>query len=110
MNAYQTLLLDLLPGQGASATAAVRSLDLFLGVFSFEMQSNMFRCLLGAAVVAAVDSLRRALGDGWAFVLLGGLAMALTLPLLIISRHYGPRMRERRRLRKAAASSTTISQ
>ncbi|KAH7096388.1 MFS general substrate transporter [Auriculariales sp. MPI-PUGE-AT-0066] len=84
MNVYQTLILDLLPGQGASVTAA----------------SNLFRCLLGAGVVAGVDALRRRLGSGWTFVLLGGLTVVLVLPILAFSRMCGPRFREKRRLRK----------
>lgn len=85
-NTFQTLLLDLLPGQGASVTAA----------------NNLFRCLLGAGVVAAMEAIRRELGTGWLFVILGGGGAAIMLPLLVVARIFGPRWRETRRLRKQA--------
>ncbi|KZV86099.1 MFS general substrate transporter [Exidia glandulosa HHB12029] len=86
MNVHQAICLDLLPGQGASITAA----------------NNMFRCLLGAGIVAAVDALRRILGNGWLFVLLSGACAITVLPLITYVRVYGPRQREKRRIRKEA--------
>ncbi|EJD44895.1 MFS general substrate transporter [Auricularia subglabra TFB-10046 SS5] len=80
MNCHQTICLDLLPGQGASITAAM----------------NLFRCLLGAGIVAAVDPLRRSLGDGWLFATLSGACVVLVLALNAFIRVYGPRMRRRR--------------
>lgn len=80
MNCHQTICLDLLPGQGASITAAM----------------NLFRCLLGAGIVAAVDPLRRSLGDGWLFAILSGSCVVLVLALNAFIRTYGPRMRRRR--------------
>lgn len=62
----------------------------------------MFRCLLGAAIVAAVDALRRALGTGWLFVLLSGACAVTILPLIVYVRVYGPRLREKRHLRREA--------
>ncbi|KZV84577.1 MFS general substrate transporter [Exidia glandulosa HHB12029] len=86
MNALQAICLDLLPGQGASITAA----------------NSMFRCLLGAGIVAAVDALRRILGNGWLFVLLSGACAITVLPLITYVRLYGPRLRKKRRVRKEA--------
>lgn len=84
MNAHQSICLDLTPGQGASVTAA----------------NNMFRCLLGAAIVAAVDALRRALGNGWLFVLLSGACALVVLPLILFVRLRGPKLRAKRARRK----------
>ncbi|EJD44901.1 MFS general substrate transporter [Auricularia subglabra TFB-10046 SS5] len=84
MNSHQTICMDLAPGQGASVTAA----------------NNLFRCLLGAAVVAAVDALRRRLGTGWLFVLLSGTCALLVAPLITFVRLRGPKLRARRSERK----------
>ncbi|EJD36711.1 MFS general substrate transporter [Auricularia subglabra TFB-10046 SS5] len=84
MNAHQSICLDLAPGQGTSVTAA----------------SNLFRCLLSAAIVAAVDALRRKLGTGWLFVLLSGMCVICVLPVLIFVGLRGPELREERARRR----------
>lgn len=60
----------------------------------------MFRCLLGAGIVAAVDSLRRIMGNGWLFVMLSGACVIVVLPLIAYVRIRGPKLREGRRLKR----------
>ena len=57
------LMVDIYPGQPATATAA----------------NNVVRCLLGAAASAAIGPMAKALGNGWAYTLLGLLFAAGTL-------------------------------
>lgn len=106
MNTIQTLLVDLVPAQGSSVTACVRSL--FPGQFQLSLkmltraflQNNFVRCLLGAALVAVINIITDALRPGWTYVLLGGVCV-LSAPLLYVSMRIGPGCRARRREAKA---------
>ncbi|KAJ6515186.1 major facilitator superfamily domain-containing protein [Mycena vitilis] len=79
MNSTQTLMLDLIPAQGSAITAC----------------NNLVRCGLGAGLVSGIQPLLDALGPGYAYLLLGGVA-ALTGPLVWLGVYIGPRCRERR--------------
>ncbi|KAJ7762474.1 MFS general substrate transporter [Mycena metata] len=79
MNSIQTLMLDLMPSHGSSITAC----------------NNLVRCSLGAGLVSAIQPLLDALGAGYAYLLLGGIA-ALMGPLLYVVVRIGPRCRARR--------------
>ena len=76
----QILMVDLNPGNAASATAA----------------NNLFRCLLGAGATAVVLPMINRMGIGWAytFASLVWIALSPTLWLLI---RYGPRWRKERK-------------
>ncbi|KAI0299116.1 MFS general substrate transporter [Multifurca ochricompacta] len=87
MNAIQALLVDLIPGQGSSITAC----------------HNIVRCLIGAGMVSIVNPIIVALGDGWAYTLLGGFCL-LASPLLYIEVRWGPVWRERRREKEEKAA------
>jgi hypothetical protein len=54
------LMVDIYPGQPATATAA----------------NNVCRCLLGAAATAAITPLSNAIGNGWAYTFLALLFLA----------------------------------
>ncbi|KPV74288.1 uncharacterized protein RHOBADRAFT_66576 [Rhodotorula graminis WP1] len=84
MNSVNTLLVDLYPGQSASAIAA----------------NNLYRCLLGAAGTGFIDPLLKRLGPGWAFTMLS-LVTCLFLPLAILEWRKGMRWRAERRARLA---------
>ncbi|KDR74378.1 hypothetical protein GALMADRAFT_250288 [Galerina marginata CBS 339.88] len=79
MNASQTLLIDLMPGQSSSVSAC----------------SNITRSTLSALIVSVIELVVKAIGIGWTFVLLSGLAL-LSLPLVYISIRIGPRCRSKR--------------
>ncbi|KAI0308328.1 MFS general substrate transporter [Multifurca ochricompacta] len=83
MNAVQALLMDLVPNQGSSIAAC----------------SNVVRCSMGAGIVSLINPLIVALGDGWAYVVLGSFCV-LAAPLLYIEIWRGPVWRERRRERE----------
>ena len=51
-------------------------------------------------MTAVIDYIIRALGYGWTYVLLGGVA-ALTIPLFYLEMFMGPRWREHREARVA---------
>lgn len=70
------LMLDIYPGQPATATAA----------------NNVFRCLLGAAASAAITPMSNAIGNGWAYTILAVL-FALSLLGLLVSVRYGMQWR-----------------
>ena len=55
-NMSSTLMVDLYPGQGASATAA----------------NNLYRCLAGAGTTAFIDPLINTMGVGTRYFLLTG--------------------------------------
>ncbi|GAA5994443.1 hypothetical protein JCM5350_007036 [Sporobolomyces pararoseus] len=78
-NMAQTLMVDLYPGQGASATAA----------------NNLYRCLAGAGILAFIDPLINKLGVGWAFTFLS-LLNACFLPLIWLEVKYGMQWRSER--------------
>ncbi|GAA5909431.1 hypothetical protein JCM8208_005741 [Rhodotorula glutinis] len=84
MNSTSTLLVDLYPGQSASAIAA----------------NNLYRCLLGAAGTGFIDPLLKRLGPGWAFTMLS-LVTVLFVPLVILEWRNGMRWRAERRARLA---------
>ncbi|KAJ7028560.1 major facilitator superfamily domain-containing protein [Mycena alexandri] len=79
MNSIQTLMLDLMPTYGSSITAC----------------NNLVRCSLGAGLVSAIQPLLDALGAGYAYLLLGGIA-TLMGPLVYVVVRIGPRSRARR--------------
>ncbi|KAF8481814.1 MFS general substrate transporter [Russula ochroleuca] len=79
LNATQTLLVDMMPSQGSSITAC----------------NNIVRCLMGAGMVSIINPMLVALGDGWTYVVLGGLCV-LVSPLLYVEIQWGPFWRERR--------------
>ncbi|KAI9507807.1 major facilitator superfamily domain-containing protein [Russula earlei] len=83
MNPIQTLLVDLVPIQGSSITAC----------------NNIVRCTMGAGMVSIINPILVALGNGWAYTLLGGLCV-LVSPLLYIDVRWGPMWRERRRIKE----------
>ncbi|KAJ7195657.1 MFS general substrate transporter [Mycena pura] len=82
MNATQTLILDLVPGQGSSVTAC----------------NNLVRCALSATMVAVIQLILSALGPGWTYVLLAGMCV-VSSPLMYVVMHIGPACRARRRRR-----------
>jgi len=84
LNAIQTLLVDLEPSQGSSITAC----------------NNIVRCTMGAGMVSIINPILVALGDGWAYTLLGGLCVLVSSPLLYVEVRWGPIWRERRRRRQ----------
>ncbi|KAJ7159064.1 MFS general substrate transporter [Mycena crocata] len=79
MNSIQTLMIDLMPSQGSAITAC----------------NNLVRCSLGAALVSAIQPLLDALGAGYSYLLLGGIA-ALMVPTVYLVVRVGPRCRARR--------------
>ncbi|GAA6020641.1 hypothetical protein JCM10207_007807 [Rhodosporidiobolus poonsookiae] len=81
-NSVSTLLVDLYPGQSASATAA----------------NNLYRCLCGAAGTGFVDPLLNRLGAGWGFTMLS-LLNCLFVPLILLEWRYGMRFRLERAAR-----------
>ncbi|KAG0702020.1 major facilitator superfamily domain-containing protein [Suillus ampliporus] len=82
----QTLLVDLLPSQGASITAC----------------NNLVRCSLGALMVSVIDLIVNAIGPGWTYVLLAGICLACT-PMIWLAIQIGPRCRAKRRASNPAA-------
>ncbi|GAA5856146.1 hypothetical protein JCM9279_004925 [Rhodotorula babjevae] len=84
MNGVNTLLVDLYPGQSASAIAA----------------NNLYRCLCGAAATGFIDPLLKRLDPGWAFTMLS-LVTCLFAPLMILEYRNGMRWRAERRARLA---------
>ncbi|KAI9876711.1 MAG: hypothetical protein M1830_005891 [Pleopsidium flavum] len=75
-NLNSVLMVDLYPGKAASATAV----------------NNLARCSVGAAGVAVIKPLRSAVGNGPAFSILAGVAVALS-PLLVVEWVFGMRWR-----------------
>ena len=67
MQVLSTLMVDLWPGRSGAATAA----------------NNFFRCELGAGASAAVQPMVEAMGRGWAYTILAGVAAA-AIPLLVV--------------------------
>ncbi|TRM65928.1 major facilitator superfamily domain-containing protein [Schizophyllum amplum] len=85
MNMVQTLLVDLMPKNGAAVSAC----------------NNLLRCVISAALVSVIQLLLDSLGPGWTFVLLGGVCSVLFVPCIWFVLRVGPRWRERRRNAKA---------
>lgn len=82
--ANQTLVSDLCPGKGASATA----------------MNNLVRCTLGAVGVAIIDTMITKLGVEYAFLTLA-IVMACCAPLAILTWFFGQRWRGERTSTKA---------
>ncbi|PBK76751.1 MFS general substrate transporter, partial [Armillaria solidipes] len=85
MTSTQSLLVDLMPSQSSSISAC----------------NNFIRCIAGAALVAVMDLILRALGAGWTYILLGGICV-LTIPLVYLIMYIGPPRRIKRRRALAA--------
>ncbi|CAN9174353.1 hypothetical protein AA0119_g6600 [Alternaria tenuissima] len=79
-NACGTLLVDVNPIRPATASAA----------------ANLFRCLLAAAALAALDAIISKLGTGWTFTLLTGLTL-LAVPMAFLLQHAGKSWRQKSR-------------
>ncbi|KAF7724883.1 hypothetical protein EC973_000596 [Apophysomyces ossiformis] len=79
MTVFQTLLIDLLPGKGASITASI----------------NLSRCLLGAVATVVISPGIQGVGAGWMFTILA-LILIASNSLLYFLMKYGPQWRERR--------------
>ena len=77
-SAITTYLVDIYPSKGASATAAL----------------NFARCLIGAGGTAAILPIVNAINIGWAFTLVSGILL-LSLSLIVIQIHFGPRWRSK---------------
>ncbi|KAI3391392.1 hypothetical protein diail_7447 [Diaporthe ilicicola] len=77
--ANQTLVSDLCPGKGASATA----------------MNNLVRCTLGAVGVAVIDPIIEELGSGYAFLTLAFIMVCCT-PLAVLTWVFGQRWRGER--------------
>ncbi|KAL1700891.1 major facilitator superfamily domain-containing protein [Schizophyllum commune] len=82
LNTTTTLMIDIEHARSSSVTAC----------------TNLARCSLAAVMTAVIDYIIRALGYGWTYVLLGGVA-ALTIPLFYLEMFMGPRWREHREAR-----------
>ncbi len=67
-NCANVLLIDVSPGRAGAAIAA----------------NNLSRCLIGAALTAAIVPMIDAMGYGWAFVLIGLLCAACAPVLMLI--------------------------
>lgn len=68
--ALNILMIDIYPGQAATATAA----------------NNVCRCLLGAAASAAIIPMSEAVGFGWAYTILSLLFVGSTVALIPVMR------------------------
>jgi len=88
LNAITSLLVDLVPKQGSSITAC----------------NNVVRCLMGAGMVTIINPIINAMGNGWAYVLLGGFCV-LVSPLIWVEVRWGPMWRERRRRTQEQAAA-----
>ncbi|KAJ5925924.1 MFS transporter [Penicillium verhagenii] len=73
------LMVDIWPGESASATAA----------------NNLFRCELGAAASAAISPMSQAMGSGWAYTTLALIALAAS-PCFWIMMTHGIKWRQKR--------------
>ncbi|KAJ7718296.1 MFS general substrate transporter [Mycena maculata] len=79
INSISTLMVDLMPTQSSAIIAC----------------NNLIRCSLGAGLVSAIEPLLDALGTGYTYLLLGGVA-ALMAPVVWLVVRVGPRCRARR--------------
>ena len=80
-----TLMVDLYPGQTATAMAA----------------NNLVRCLMGAAATAVLNPLFEAIGIGWTYTFFA-LLWAICSPFLFLLMRYGPTWRRERREKERA--------
>ncbi|KAK1981553.1 major facilitator superfamily transporter [Colletotrichum cereale] len=83
----QTIISDLCPGQGASATAV----------------NNLVRCGLAALGVAFTEQMLNAVGPGTAFLSMGMAVIAVS-PIQVVNQFLGPMWRAQREMRRPAAS------
>ncbi|PVH80130.1 MFS general substrate transporter [Cadophora sp. DSE1049] len=79
LNTTMTLMIDILPSHGSSITAC----------------TNLIRCSLAAVLVSVIDRITTVMGYGWAYILLGGICLAL-LPLMLLEIKIGPKYRRKR--------------
>ncbi|EFQ25824.1 major facilitator superfamily transporter [Colletotrichum graminicola] len=79
----QTIISDLCPGQGASATAV----------------NNLVRCGLAALGVAFTEQMLNAVGPGTAFLSLGMAVIAVS-PIQVVNQFWGPLWRAQREMRR----------
>ncbi|OLN83084.1 MFS antiporter QDR2-like protein 2 [Colletotrichum chlorophyti] len=80
----QTIISDLCPGQGASATAV----------------NNLVRCSLAALGVAFAEQMIDSVGPGTAFLVLGMVVIAIS-PIQVINQFWGPKWRAQRARRRS---------
>ncbi|KAK2043840.1 major facilitator superfamily transporter [Colletotrichum somersetense] len=85
----QTIISDLSPGQGASATAV----------------NNLVRCGLAALGVAFTEQMLNAVGPGTAFLSLGMAVIAVS-PIQVVNQFWGPMWRAQREMRRPSVSAT----
>ncbi|GKT46283.1 itaconate transport protein [Colletotrichum spaethianum] len=85
----QTIISDLCPGQGASATAV----------------NNLVRCGLAAVGVAFAEQMLNAVGPGTAFLALG-MAVVAVSPIQVVNQFWGPKWRAQRERRRSKVSVT----
>ncbi|GJC87113.1 itaconate transport protein [Colletotrichum liriopes] len=85
----QTIISDLCPGQGASATAV----------------NNLVRCGLAALGVAFAEQMLNAVGPGTAFLALGMAVIAVS-PIQVVNQFWGPKWRAQRERRRSKVSAT----
>lgn len=78
-NVCGTLAVDLNPHRPSAVSAG----------------SNLIRCTLSAAGLAVLQVVITNVGVGWCFTIFAAIA-ALTLPLLLMERHWGPTWRAQR--------------
>ncbi|WVQ78691.1 hypothetical protein IAT38_000778 [Cryptococcus sp. DSM 104549] len=73
-------------GSGGIATATVYGQDVVPGKGgAISASLNLVRCLFGAVGVACIQSMYKAMGAGWTFVLLTGICiLGIPLPLLVV--------------------------
>ncbi|KAK5124378.1 hypothetical protein LTR85_001595 [Meristemomyces frigidus] len=85
------LMVDIYPGQPATATAA----------------GNVTRCLLGAAASAAIVPMSAAMGNGWAYTVLA-VIFALSIAGPVASMRYGIKWRQakKEKMQKRAEAKT----
>ncbi|OCF45038.1 hypothetical protein I317_01089 [Kwoniella heveanensis CBS 569] len=98
-------------GTGTIGTATVYGQDIAVGKGGAVSASlNLVRCIFGAIGVAAIQSMYKALGAGWTFVLLSGIViLGIPMPLLVIKK--GKLWREKRverRKRNAAEKGERV--
>lgn len=79
----QTIISDLCPGQGASATAI----------------NNVVRCGLAALGVAFAEQMLNAVGPGTAFLALAMAVIAVS-PIQVVNQYWGPKWRAERARRR----------
>ncbi|WRT65469.1 uncharacterized protein IL334_002412 [Kwoniella shivajii] len=88
-------------GTGTIGTATVYGQDVKPGKGGAVSASlNLVRCIFGAVGVAVIQTIYKAIGAGWTFVLLSGICI-LGIPLPIIVIKNGKKWRDRRHAKQA---------